>query len=543
MSVRVECPKCGTDVPVTEVLQSQLLATVRKDLQATLADDRKLLEEREAELTSQLQKLEESEAELQTRISEQLAEERKKLSESLLAQARESVQLELADHEAQLAEARRELEASRKAELEMRRRERELADKAEKLDIVVAQKIEDERAKITSEAQRRSEQLRIEQAEKRKLLDARQAELTTLELELKNSREKLQATVNEQLEKERKQLTETLLAKARDTVQLELADQEAQLAQARKDLQLSRNSELEMRRRERELNDKAERMEIDVERKLEEERTKIRSEALKLAEEKHLLKAAEKEKTINDMKKTIDELKRKSELTSQQLQGEVQEQALEDKLKLAFPLDSIDPVGKGRNGADVGQMVCDPLGQHVGKIIYESKRTKSWNDAWLPKIRDDLRETGADIAVIVTETMPNGVTTFECIDGVWICRWEFAIALAAVLRSGLIDVAAATKAGQGKDTKVELLYGYFASNGFRNRVSGMVEAIHALQLDLVKEKAAVQKLWSRREKQHERAILNISGMYGDFQGIIGESIPALEGFEPLRLELNDSEAA
>lgn len=155
-------------------------------------------------------------------------------------------------------------------------------------------------------------------------------------------------------------------------------------------------------------------------------------------------------------------------------------------------------------------------------------------------IRDDLRQANADVAVIVTETMPEGVTTIGCMDGVWVCRWDCVIGAALVLRSGLIKVAAVQKSQSGRGTKVELLYGYFAGNNFRNRVSGVVEAFQALQKDMVMEKAATQRQWAKRERQLERAIINMAGLYGDVEGIVGEVVPALESFEPLKLEPGES---
>lgn len=372
-------------------------------------------------------------------------------------------------------------------------------------------------------------------ASQRKQLEQREAELTTAQEKLKHSSEQVQQQVAAALETERKKLSEEMLAKARESVQVELTDRNEELTELKQRLKESEKAELDLRRRERELKEQAERVEIEIERKLEAERGTVREEAMRQADEKYELKTAEKDKQIADMRKKIDELRRKSEQTSQQLQGEVQELALEERLRAAFPGDNIDAVGKGRNGADVGQAVCDPSGQAVGKIIYESKRTKNWNDDWLPKIRDDLRQSNADVAVIVTETMPEGITTIGCIEGVWVCRWDCVIGMASAIRSGLIEVAALQKANANRGTKVELLYDYFAGNNFRNRISGVVEAFQALQTDLVKEKAATQRQWAKRERQLERAIINMAGLYGDFQGIVGEVVPALESFEPLKL--------
>lgn len=374
----------------------------------------------------------------------------------------------------------------------------------------------------------------------RKELDKRETDLAAKQAEIKRSAELVEQQVTEALNAERKNLSDEMLAKAREQVKVEMSDQHEELVSLKKRVKESEQAELDMRRRERELKEQAERVEIDVERKMEAERAKVRTEAMRQADEKFELKVAEKDKTIADMQKKLEEARRKGEQTSQQLQGEVQELAWEERLRQAFPMDSIDPVGKGRRGADVGQAVCDASGRTAGKIIYESKRTKDWNNDWIPKIREDLRQANADVAVIVTQVMPDGMETIGCIEGVWVCRWDVAIGVAGVIRSGLIETAAAHCAQGNRLTKVELLYDYFAGNSFRNRVSGMIDAFQTLQKDLVKEKASTQRRWAKQEKELDRAAANIAGLYGDFQGIVGEVVPVLEQFEPLNLEAKET---
>ena len=378
-------------------------------------------------------------------------------------------------------------------------------------------------------------------ADQRSKLADREAAIKSAEQQLKNSNEDFEKRLAAAVDAEKAGLSKTMLAKARDAVKVELADKSEEVAELQKRVKESEANELDLRKRERELKEKSEKNEIEVERKLEAEREKTKTEAMRLSAEKYELKAAEKDKTIADMKKTIDELQRKSDQTSQQLKGEVQELALEDRLRQAFPIDSIDPVGKGKNGADAGQTVCDALGQPAGKIVWESKRTIKFDKKWLPKIREDVRQANADIPVIVTKTMPEGIETIGMLEGVWICRWDCVIGLASALRNGLIEVAAAHKAQDGREAKVEMLYNYFAGNNFRNRVSGMVEAIETMQADLAKEKTATQRRWGKQQKNLDKAIANMAGLYGDFQGIVGEQVPTLENFEPLLLDSKEDE--
>jgi len=196
-----------------------------------------------------------------------------------------------------------------------------------------------------------------------------------------------------------------------------------------------------------------------------------------------------------------------------------------------FPFDTILPVAKGIHGGDVIHIVHDAAGIECGIILWESKRTKNWSDGWLPKLRDDQRAAKAHIAILISIELPKGVSTFECVDGIWVTCRACALALAAALRSGLIDAATARRSADGKQTKMEVLYTYLAGQEFRHRVEGIVESFATLKEDLEAEKRAMQRIWAKREKQLDRAITNTSGMYGDLQGIVGASLPSIASLD------------
>jgi len=240
------------------------------------------------------------------------------------------------------------------------------------------------------------------------------------------------------------------------------------------------------------------------------------------------LKDAEKDKVISDLRRQITDLQRRSEQGSQQLQGEVMELSLEEQLSRLFPADEITPVPKGVHGGDVVHDIHDNTIGLCGTILWESKRTKNWADGWLPKLRDDQRAAKAQLAILVSIELPEGITTFGQIDGVWICGWQYASQLAAVLRSSIIQLAAANRALEGRQDKMELLYQYLAGPEFRHRVEGIVESFVTLQTELDKERRSMERVWSRREKQLKRAVINTAGMYGDLQGIVGASLPEIE---------------
>jgi hypothetical protein len=264
---------------------------------------------------------------------------------------------------------------------------------------------------------------------------------------------------------------------------------------------------------------------------MDEERDKIREQAKKEAAEERALKEADKDNLIHVLRKQIAELQRKSEQGSQQTQGEVMELELEDLLRRQFPYDEIVPVPKGVHGGDTLQHVHDAAGCLCGTILWESKRTKAWSDGWLPKLRDDQRAAKAQIAAITTIEMPKGLTTFGCIDGVWVTSRPCLIGLASALRSGLIEIAAAKRATEGQQGKMEILYNYLSGPEFRHRVEGIVEAFITLRQDLETEKRAIQKIWAKREKQLDRAVAHTAGLHGDLRGIIGASLPQIEQLE------------
>lgn len=319
--------------------------------------------------------------------------------------------------------------------------------------------------------------------------------------------------------------------KAEESFAIEMKDLKAQLLEKDKKLQEAQSIELELRRQRRELEEKQKTLNLEVVRKLDEEKSRIREEIAKALEEEHRLKDLEKEKQIKDMLKQIEELKRKAEQGSQQLQGEVLELDLEDALKTNFPLDQIEPVAKGKKGADLLQRVYNNYGRPCGTIIWESKRTKGWSEGWIEKLKDDQREAKAEIAVLVTTTLPKEVNHFEMINGVWVTHPTLAICLAMALRTNLIQLANTRLSAIGKNEKMEALYSYLSGPEFSQRIEAIVESFIVMKSDLDQEKRAMNKIWAKREKQIERVITNISGMYGDMQGIVGASLAQIRSLE------------
>jgi hypothetical protein len=365
-----------------------------------------------------------------------------------------------------------------------------------------------------------------------------QSSLARKEEEVKEREGKIESLVDERVAAETAKIEELAREKARDTVLIEVQDLRNQVTEAAKQRDTAQQAELAARKRGRELDERAKNLDLEAARKIDDERQKIQEEATKRADEHYQLKLAEKEKQIQDAKKANDELKRKLDQGSQQAQGEVLELQLEELLRSAFPMDLIEPVPKGFNGADIVQKVFTRSGRACGTIVWESKRTKSWSDGWLQKLKDDQRRLTAEIAVLVSEALPKDCSTFIHIDGIWVSNPQCAISLSAALRMQLSNVAVARVAAAGAKRKSEILYEYIvASTQFRQRVEAIAEAFIGMQSALQEEKRAAQRQWAKREKQIEQVISNTAGMYGELQALTGlPDLPALTAGS------NDSEA-
>jgi hypothetical protein len=350
--------------------------------------------------------------------------------------------------------------------------------------------------------------------------------------------EQVAEQVAEQLKIDRTRITAEEAKKAKEASALDL-EQKAQelselqevLKQRNEKLAEAQKAQAELIKKQRELDDAKRELELTVEKRVQEGLDATRQQAKKEAEDEQKLKVMEKEHTIAAMQKQIEELKRRAEQGSQQLQGEVQELELENLLRGKFPFDLIDPVPKGDFGGDVLHRVISSGGQSSGTILWESKRTKNWSDTWLIKLREDQRTAKAEIAVIVSQILPKGVENFEMIDGVWVTHPRVALPVALILRQSLLELALARQATEGQQTKTEMVYQYLTGSRFRQRVEAIVEAFSTMQDDLDKERKVIMKQWAKRQEQIERVMGATVGMYGDLQGIAGKSLQEIEGLE------------
>ncbi len=308
---------------------------------------------------------------------------------------------------------------------------------------------------------------------------------------------------------------------------------EEQLAEKDQKLKDANQKELELRKEKQKLKDEKDAFEIEKVRQMDDERKTIEEDASRKATEAQQSRIDQLSKQLSDATKAKDELARKLEQGSQQTQGEVQEIILEELLRTEFIHDDISPVAKGVTGADVVQIVKTRNGIVCGTIIWESKKTKVWSDSWIQKLKEDQRSSKADIAVIVSSALPQGVTGIVLRDGVWVCDIKLAISIATALRQTLEAIAKEKSTSVGKDEKMEILYHYLTGNEFKQRIEAIVEVFSTMKMSLDKEKIYFEKSWAEKEKQIQKVIKNTVGIYGDLSGVVQlQKIDSLELKDP-----------
>lgn len=381
---------------------------------------------------------------------------------------------------------------------------------------------------LQGEIQRREKQL----AESKQALAAEQSKIRQQQEELN---EKVQQLVDQQLSKKEAEIREKeekrAVKKANEAAESKLKELTEDLESKSAALKRAQEAELVLQRERRKLTEEKEAMALEIERKLNAERDQIRNAVKKQADEESRLKFAEKEKQLSDLKTQLQEAQRKAEQGSMQAQGDILEVDFEQQLKQTFPIDKVEPVSTGVCGADVVQEVISNTGRPCGKIIYETKRTKNWNNDWTAKLKGDLREARADLAMIVTQALPPEIDHFGQKDGVWVADYASAIPLAHALRSTLHEVMLVKGHQQGAKEKQELLYDYLTGNDFRQRVQAVIEAFSSMREDLEKEKRALTKYWNKRDKQLGIVMDNMSGMFGDVQALSGGAIESIDSLE------------
>jgi hypothetical protein len=375
-------------------------------------------------------------------------------------------------------------------------------------------------------------------ARKEAEIATREATIRQQQEQIASDRQAIDAQVAAKLDQERAKIAVAEAQKARRILSTdlenrtkEIADLNEVLRQRDAKLAEAQQAQAELIRKKRELDDAKREIDLTVQKQVQTELTAVREKAKQETEAALTLKVREREEQIASMQRQIEDLKRKAEQGSQQLQGEVQELALEGLLRQKFPRDAFDPVPKGEFGGDLIQHVVGPTGQIAGSILWEAKRTKNWSDGWLGKLREDQRAAKADVALLVSHALPKGLQTFDFVEGVWVTVPRCAVPVAIALRESLIALSAARLAGEGQQTKMELVYQYLTGPRFRQRIEAVVERFSDMQADLDRERKTMMRLWAKREEQIRGVVEATAGLYGDLQGIAGRALLEIEGLE------------
>jgi hypothetical protein len=355
--------------------------------------------------------------------------------------------------------------------------------------------------------------------------------------------------VLEQITEERKQIADREATRIRNQYEDELTEKQREsdaqamrIATLTEKLNTSQQAEAELLKKKQELEDKEREYELNLQKGISAGLETARIQALREAQESSDLKLQDRENTIRQLTEQITSLQRKAEQGSQQSQGESLELMLEDQLRASFPFDLIEPVAKGEFGGDVLQVVRDQAGFICGRILWESKRTKSWSDSWINKLKGDQRSAHADAGVIVSQAMPKDIEHFDQMEGVWVTGRPCLLPVATALRLSLIEMSKLRRSNDGQETKAQQVYAYLTGPRFKHRVECIAEKFTELRADLDAERKWMNKQWAKRDRELTTVLEATSGMYGDLQGIAGQTlrdIDALEG--PMHLQLDSGE--
>jgi hypothetical protein len=362
-------------------------------------------------------------------------------------------------------------------------------------------------------------------------LQARETALITKEQVLLQRESSVESLVLSRLAEEKKTLLPQLREEAKQESQIELSDLRAQLTSRSKELADVKRRELELLNEKTQFESDKANLDLTIQRRVNEERELIRKQVADTLEDAHKLDALKKEQQINDLREQIDVLKRKSEQGSQQAQGEVLENELEEILRTTFSTDTIEAVKTGARGADIKHTIRNTFAQNCGLILWESKSTANWQKTWIPKLISDGQDAKADVCVIVTTALPDGISHFGIVDGIWVTSYSCFVGVAQMLRHGMLSIAKSKTAESRRQDVQTQLYNYLISNEFRNRMESILRPFLTMKSDLETEIKTTKTRWSKRQKQLDLVIEGVTGFSGDLEGVIGDQFKQLPSLD------------
>lgn len=493
------CPHCNKKVDLSEALSHDLEEAVRQRLEEQFSTKEDILKTKLASLEKEkleaIKNAEIEKANIQTKLKEDLSRE-----------LTNKFNLENNDLRNQLEEQKEKAKEAESKELELRKLKRELETQKTQQEDDLKKRIED--------ALKNKEQdfaKKLKDAE-----DSKNAALEAAELEKSKIKENLEKALSKSIE-------------AKFT--LEQQDLKNQLEEERKKAEEAIKKELELRKQQRELEEQQKNLKLEVERQLDDERKKIADETMKQVQAESAQIIEQQNLKMLELQKALDDARRKAVQGSQQTQGEALELRLEDELSRLFPQDSFEAVPKGIKGADLIQRVRSSTGKLAGTIIWEFKQTKNWSDDWLYKLKEDQRELSAELAAIVSSTLPKDINHLGSVENIWITQPGLAKSLAYMLREQILQVYQARLTNMIPADQKENVFKYLTGTKFKQSIEGEIETVSTLLEELQKEKKALTKIWASREQQLNQLLSFKAGLYGDLQGILGKSLPAIPHLE------------
>jgi len=406
-------------------------------------------------------------------------------------------------------------------------------------EILYHQLEEELKQKNIAEQKKLREEVEAKRREYKAAFDTLKAQQEAIKEQKEKFDEELKKATALQLKKEKQKLQEELKKELQEEQQESIELLKKELEEKSNQVKELNKSKAEIERLKREKEEIESKVKADAEialtKKLQEEKELIQ----KSIQEQNELKFKQKEEQLKQLQEQLKIAQRKAEQGSMQLQGEVQELAIEEYLADKYPFDVIEEIKKGARGADCIQIVHTREVQNCGKIYYESKRTKEFQKSWIEKFKADMREKGVDIGVLVTQVLPNDMDRMGLYEGIWVCTFEEFKGLSTVLRENIIKLSLVKKSEENKTDKMSLLYGYLTSTEFSMQIEAIVEGFTQMQKDLDSEKRSMARIWKQREKQIDKVLENTIGMYGSIKGIAGNAVSNVKALELPYSEIED----
>ena len=542
----IACPQCSYQIDVNDILHHQIEADIQKKYNNELAKKDSHYQQQYQNLLQQQAQLDEQVRQQDSILQQRLQQEKQSLQQKIKQQLDYEHAAQLNAFEQELADKSTQLKAFNKIKADITRLQREKDEQKATITADFAQRFTERlkeeqlalRSELTKKLQAQSsvqiEALQVELSLKSNELsefNQAKAEIERLKREKNEQKDAIEAEsaqrFNKQLKQEQRALREKITTEMKTEVSEQLNSLQEELSNKSEQLKELNQTKADLMRLEREKEELRGEVILEKEREFSEKLTTERLKIQRQVDEKSELKVKELQKQLDEQKNLAVEMKRKAEQGSMQMQGEVQELAIEEWLAVNFPLDTIEEIKKGVRGADCLQIVHTQRQQNCGTIYYESKRTKEFQANWIEKFKNDIREKNATLGVLVTEAMPLNMPRMGLREGVWVCSFEEFKGLSAVLRETVIKLSEAVTSQENKGDKMEMLYSYLTSNEFKLQVEGIVEGFSQMQKDLDSEKRSMARIWKQREKQLQKVLLNTTHMYGSIKGIAGSAVASV----------------